>query len=359
MKKDELRNFRSYRIYKYVASALIVSMATFLQYMCWPLVSPAPFLFYYPAVIFACLYGDGISAIILSLMLSHYFFTPPSFTFSFDKSDLFRQFIFFSSSLLVRYIVKKEVETKLKAEAVVESLQEEKEIREKFVSTLTHDLKTPLTAVKLSAQMLLRADNKESFKTFSEKLLHNLERIELMIRDLLDTNSIRAGKPLPLIIINMDMVSVVTGTINDMTSVHGERFKLKAPDELQGYWCVEAVRRILENLSINAIKYGKENGPVTITVVQTDDSVELKVHNEGNPLTEEERSKLFKPFERARSARKSGKQGWGLGLTLVKGLTESMGGNVSVESTLGDGTTFIVTLPMDARQYAVDKELRE
>jgi signal transduction histidine kinase len=111
---------------------------------------------------------------------------------------------------------------------------------------------------------------------------------------------------------------------------------------------------VLENLCGNAVKYGAPYRPVRVTLVQINDSVTIEVHNEGNPISAAGREKLFQPFKRIEGGDSSGRPagGWGLGLTLVKGIVQAHGGCVAVQSDPGTGTVFLVTLPLDSRQLA-------
>jgi signal transduction histidine kinase len=95
---------------------------------------------------------------------------------------------------------------------------------------------------------------------------------------------------------------------------------------------------------------------VRVTLVQRGDRVTIEVHNEGNPISAADREKLFQPFKRIDgSDRTGGPAGWGLGLTLVKGIVEAHGGSVAVQSEAGIGTTFGVTLPCDSRRPREDQ----
>lgn len=351
MKSEELAEFKKHRFYKYLASAFIVTLATFVQHLLWPLVSPAPFLFYYPAIIFASIYGDGNFAILLSMICAQYFFISPYFDISMKlPDDVIRQVVFLFSAYTLRYLVKKQVEAKLEAEDAVEKLQDEKEIREKFVSTLTHDLQTPLTSAKLSMQLLMRMPEKTSIEKNGERVLSSLTRVEHMIRDLLDSNKIRAGKKLPLSVTQLDICECIHKTITELIAIHGERFIVSAPGKVQGFWCEDAIQRILENLCSNAVKYGSETTPITIYIEEDTDHVHLRVHNLGNTIPYHKLDIMFNAYERLKHETQEVKKGWGLGLTLVKGLSEAQGGKVSVISDV-DGTTFSVSLPKDVRQY--------
>ena len=231
-------------------------------------------------------------------------------------------------------------------------LEEERELREKFVATLSHDLRTPLTAARLNAQMLPRKGSDPTFLYRSAaRITENLDRADAMIRDMLDANRIRAGEGLPIEVSDCDLTPLARETLEELSLVHGDRFVLKAPESLPGHWSCDGLRRIIENLCNNAIKYGTREHPVTITLAQVGpDEVSVSVHNWGPPIAPEELKQLFQQYRRADSAEAGPHKGWGLGLTVVEGLARAHGGSVRVESAQETGTTFTVTLARDLRQ---------
>jgi PAS domain S-box-containing protein len=231
---------------------------------------------------------------------------------------------------------------------VTARLEEERDLRERFVATLTHDLRTPLTAAKLNAHMLARkgSDPAVLYK-LTARLTENLDRADRMIRDLLDANRIRAGEGLPLEISECDLNALARETLEELSLVHGDRFVLNAHQAIRGYWSCSGLRRIIENLCGNAIKYGSCEHPVTVSVAQDGpDEVSVSVHNWGPPIPPEDQKLLFQQYRRMDSAQK----GWGLGLTLVEGLAKAHRGTVRVESKRETGTTFTVTVARDIRQ---------
>jgi PAS domain S-box-containing protein len=233
------------------------------------------------------------------------------------------------------------------AETALHQLQLERDLREQFVSSLSHDLRTPLSAAKMSAQMIPRQTNlPDKVYSLAARVRHNIDRADQMITDLLDANRIRAGQKLPIEVAACELHQVVVDTLENLATVHGERFSLQGEERLQGDWDAQAIRRLLENLCNNAIKYGDPTGRVTVTLNDGRDQAELAVHNWGTPIPPEDQTRLFEHFARTKSAESSGKKGWGIGLTLVKGVAEAHGGSVSVESTAEkSGTTFRVRLP--------------
>lgn len=348
----KLREFKSHRGYKYLVSLVIVTLAAILQNLMWEYIEPAPFILFYPAVILACLHGDGNFAILLSCLAYQYYFVPPPDTLRMLwPDDYLRMSLFLISTIMIRKIIRGQTTEKLKAEAAVERLEEsekklmlEREAREKFVSTLTHDLQTPLTAAKLHLELIKRKkDDPEAITKSLIKTFSNITRVEVMIQNLLDANRIKAGEKMHVIRAEVSMNSIIDKTIKDMTAIHGDRFKTKCPEDITGVWSAESIRRILENLCNNAVKYGDES-PITICTDVIKDGVILSVNNKGSTVSEEESKRLFDPFQRANSV-KGQKKGWGIGLTLVKGLTEAHNGTVSVQSDEKDGTTFSIYLP--------------
>ena len=118
-----------------------------------------------------------------------------------------------------------------------------------------------------------------------------------MIRNLLDANRLKAGERLAIELAYCELNEIVEDTLADLATLHGDRFVLKAETKIQGHWSKSELRRVLENLCGNAIKYGDPYRPVEVTLVQTPDSVKIGVHNEGNPIAATDREKLFQAFQ--------------------------------------------------------------
>ncbi|MCM2350918.1 MAG: PAS domain-containing sensor histidine kinase [Bacteriovoracaceae bacterium] len=241
--------------------------------------------------------------------------------------------------------------TRKKLEATKLELEMERDLREIFISTLSHDLRTPMTVIKSAAQMLKRKANlPEMVKSLPDLIMSNVERADDMIRDLLDANRIKAGKGLPISIQFCRLDLIVQDGIAGLEKIHDKRFKFENKvDEINGYWDSKAILRLLENLANNAIKYGESQSDVTITLNATDEWVEISVHNFGHPIPEDEQKMLFNHYHRSKTAGRTAQTGWGIGLTLVKGIAEAHRGTVEVNSDAKNGTTFTVRMPRDAR----------
>ncbi len=223
-------------------------------------------------------------------------------------------------------------------------------LKDQFINTLTHDLRTPLSVIDMSAQLLqLKSKETAMVLKLADRILANSKRCDSMIQDLLDTNRIRAGHGMSLHIEHCDLISIIQETMDELSSLHGDRFIFNGPASVKAYWSKKGIRRILENLCSNAIKYGAKNFPVLISVDEVDSTINLSAKNHGEPIPKENMSSLFQQFSRARSAQSSGKLGWGIGLTIVKGITEAHCGEIKVRSAEQEGAVFTVSLPKDAR----------
>lgn len=230
--------------------------------------------------------------------------------------------------------------------ADIQDLKLERDLRERFVSTLTHDLRNPLSAARISAQLLGRPGiDDEGRARASQRMLTSIDRTDGMIQDLLDANRIRAGQPVPLRVRDLDLSGMLRETVAELEGLHGPRVRLALEGDLKGQWDGEALRRVVENLVTNAIKYGSATEPVIVEARGGSDLVEFRVRNQGEPIPAGDLPHLFDQFRRSRRAERGGNEGWGLGLTLVRGIAEAHGGATWVVSTREEGTTFTVRIP--------------
>jgi signal transduction histidine kinase len=234
-----------------------------------------------------------------------------------------------------------------------DQLEREKLVRERFVSTLTHDMKTPLTAARVSAQLLGRRWGEPGVaEKLIGRIIESIDRADQMIQDLLDVNRVQAGEDLALNMSEHDLREIAQSTLEDLRVIHGHRFRLEAPESELGYWNRDALRRILENLCTNAVKYGHPLENIHVTLKPEPESVSITVLNHGEPISPEDQATLFEYHQRSKAAQFGEQRGWGLGLALVRGLTEAHGGRAEVESDPQGGTRFRIHLPRDARKPA-------
>ncbi len=237
------------------------------------------------------------------------------------------------------------------AEAAAAFANYQYRLREQFISALAHDLRTPLTAATASAQLILRQPEKVDLtQRLSARIVDSIARTDRMIEDLLDSNLVRSGGILPLDLERSDLRNIVKTTLEEVTAALGNRFVYEPGEPpIIGYWDVRYLKRAIENVLVNAVKYGDPFNPVKVFVKATDMKVSISIHNQGHPIEAQDLETLFDPFQRSSKVPKQGRTGWGIGLSLVKGVCEAHKGEVSVQSQAGIGTTFTLTLPLDAR----------
>jgi len=224
-----------------------------------------------------------------------------------------------------------------------------KEVQETLSRTLVHDLRSPLTIAKLCLGLLrIGEDNKDYNKSIQRRISTSLDRIDAMIYHLLDASIIKAGPKIKLHIEEIDLASLITRFVSEFNLIGANRFMVSSPQSLIGYWDEEGLIRILENLATNALKYSDPESPIFISAESNDERVQIVVHNIGKSIAHEDQGLIFDEFRRAKNV--ENKPGWGLGLTVVKSITEAHGGWVKVKSFELSGTTFTVDLPIDCRK---------
>jgi signal transduction histidine kinase len=222
--------------------------------------------------------------------------------------------------------------------------------REQFVATLAHDLRSPLAAATVAAQLIPHLRDFDKLAEVADKLSRNLQRVDRMIQDLLDTAMFQQGQRLSLHPSNFDIAELVREVCEQAVSVFGPRFDIVG-DPIKGWWGRDAIKRALENLISNAVKYGAPDTPIRISFQEYHQRILLSVHNQGEPIPPDQLELVFQVFRRAKAAKDGDKQGWGIGLPYVRSVAESHGGSIDLDSAQERGTTFSLDLPVDSRPF--------
>jgi signal transduction histidine kinase len=229
-------------------------------------------------------------------------------------------------------------------DAATQFSQTLREIQEMFMVTLTHDMRGSVNVVKMGTQLILRRlERGDSHVDVATRMLTAVDRMDAMIQNLLDASRIRAGQSLKLDFEECYLDQLLHEVIEDLSFTHGDRFVVVADSTIKSKCSRKQMRRVIENLAINAVKYGAPNTPITLTLQQTATQIELTIHNQGTPIAVEAQSILFQQFRRTVSAEEE--TGWGLGLFLAKNIIEKHQGTIEVESAEDKGTSFIIKLP--------------
>lgn len=219
--------------------------------------------------------------------------------------------------------------------------------RHKMAAALSHDMRNPLSVMVTSAHLLSIAASPEKTPAIAKRILDNGQRLGTMIEELLDALSFNRGEKLPLELSQFDVLELAR-SVGEDASVADAAVCSVAGNPVLGYWCVRSLRRALENLVINGIKYGDGNG-VQIKIDEAHGRMLMSVHNSGNPIPAEHHGQVFEYLWRDGSTKD--KRGWGIGLPFVKNVAESHGGSVAVDSSPASGTTFLIDIPVDCRPF--------
>ena len=223
-------------------------------------------------------------------------------------------------------------------------------LRERFVATLTHDLRNPLSNAHVAAQLIERSLDLAQMKRLARVITDNLSRMDGMIQDLLHSAAFHAGERLTLRIEEFDIQEVIKDVCDEFTVKHGPRFQFLG-GTATGWWDRDAIRRAIENIIGNAVKYGAPDTPIRIKADSLDGRMILAVHNEGEPIPADQIESIFQVFRRAAAAKNGNKEGWGIGLPYVRSVAESHGGSVAADSAASRGTTFMIDIPLDSRPF--------
>ncbi|HEX9296595.1 MAG TPA: GAF domain-containing protein [Polyangiaceae bacterium] len=243
---------------------------------------------------------------------------------------------------------------RIEAERAAERLTEALRIREDFLAIAGHELKTPLSALLLHIQSLERAVRANMPLTKLderlEKASHAGLRLENLINEMLDFSRIAAGR-LRLEPETFELGALVRETVerfSEQAMRARAPISLQAPPDVVGVWDRLRIDQVLSNLIANAIKYGRGK-PIDVSLAAEADEVVIRVVDRGIGIEPNQQKKIFDRFERAVGAREFG--GFGLGLWISRQIVEASGGRIEVASTLGQGSTFTVRLPMQPKDH--------
>lgn len=231
-----------------------------------------------------------------------------------------------------------------------DKLLETMELKAQFISTVSHELRTPLTAIREGISIVLdgvAGKIKPKQREFLELSKRNVDRLSMLINDVLDFQKLESGR------MKFDLsLNDVAKTINeaaDTMKLFADKHKVKllidiAPDIGQAMFDHNRVIQILTNLLSNAIKFTPEDGKVTLRAARQNNEIVITVTDTGMGIPKDDLPKIFERFYRVKRPGKE-IQGTGLGLPIVAQITTQHQGRILVDSEIGKGTTFTVYLP--------------
>jgi signal transduction histidine kinase len=232
-------------------------------------------------------------------------------------------------------------------------------LKSDFVSNVSHELRTPLALIRLYAETLElgRITTQEKKQQYYRIIRKESERLTALINNILDFSRIEAGRK-EYEFRNTDIAELVHNTLESyryQIEQQGFAFEESIDSNLPAVPVDrEAIARALVNLVNNALKYSSDEKFLGVKLYRDDHVVKLEVADHGIGIARRDQSKIFEKFYRAGDPLVHNTKGSGLGLSLVRHITEAHGGDIAVESTPGKGSRFILTLPLaGATQSAV------
>ncbi len=244
------------------------------------------------------------------------------------------------------------VTDKIERNLLRDAVQELSRSRDRFLSTVAHELKTPLTSIRGYTQLLKRYLARETPDPVrSRRSVNGLEiqvnRFIKLSDDLLDAARMNQHK-LDLHVVNVDLSEIartVCERVGEVESAEDSRIILDAPNELPGMWDEARIDQLIEILLSNALRYSVDCN-VHFKVERDDHEVLLSISDHGIGIDADDMERIFEPFERGRVAAGM-TTGSGLGLYRAQEIAQHHGGSMEIESRLNDGTTVTVRLPID------------
>lgn len=228
-----------------------------------------------------------------------------------------------------------------------ETAEEAVRHQERFVAGLSHDLRNPIGTAIMGLKILEEDLNPgDEYREVFEVINRSLKRAEEMLKDLLDVARLSSGFEFVLQPGPCDLNELVLEAISDHEATQGKRFILEQKATVMGHWDKSALRRVIDNLLSNALKYGDIEAPITLEISKNQSSAFLSVHNQGQTIAKASQAQLFAPFTRVEGQEGAQHEGWGLGLSVVKAIAKAHGGDVNVESEATAGTRFQIILPL-------------
>ncbi|GAB1429816.1 hypothetical protein MASR2M18_06490 [Ignavibacteria bacterium] len=237
--------------------------------------------------------------------------------------------------------------------------------KNELLAVVAHDLKNPLAGVAIAVSLIFEHRKSMTNNQLNEQLrmiLRTTDSMKELVTKLLDVNALESGK------INITYESAaVEPIILELTDEYRSRLNAKkigifcsVGNNLELITDKRCLKEILDNLLSNAIKFSPPDRNIFITASDESDTISIGIRDEGPGIPDTDLRKLFTKFSRLTAKPTAGENSTGLGLSIVKKLTELLGGHVRCESVVGKGTTFIITLPVNptaANKYKFEKEV--
>lgn len=248
---------------------------------------------------------------------------------------------------------------------IIDDLAEERRVdvvRRDFVANVSHELKTPVGAISLLAEAVLAAaDDAEQVRHFAERMQVEASRLSTLVQDVIDLSRLQGDDPLTRAeVVNVDdLVSRAVDEVRTLALRNQIEIEVGEPCECLVYGDERQLLAALRNLLMNAVAYSASHTRVAVGIRVADSLVEIAVKDQGIGIAANDLDRVFERFYRVDPARSRVTGGTGLGLAIVKHVSQNHGGECTVWSEVGVGSTFTIRLPVYAPSEASDDSLIE
>ena len=251
-------------------------------------------------------------------------------------------------------VIARDITERKRAELELRKMNEElkklDQLKSDFVSTVSHELRTPMTIIREGVSQILDGllgETTEDQKQFLTITLNGIDRLSRIINDLLDISKLEAGKielerqPVNLVALAQEAMQIFNSKVKEK----GLELQLaNQSQEIEAHVDHDKLIQVLTNLIDNAIKF-TEQGHIEIGVTEQNGTIVCNVSDTGQGIPEQDLGRVFGKFQQFGRTAGPGEKGTGLGLAIVKHIMQRHGGNISIESVVGHGATFVCTFP--------------
>lgn len=223
---------------------------------------------------------------------------------------------------------------------------ERAELERTLVGIVTHDLKSPISAILMTAELYLRQNRPlDEMRAGLRRIGVSAERATRMISDLLDFTQARLGG-IRIHPATCELTAIVDSAVDEaQASYPGRLIYTSHEGRTAGTWDGDRLVQVVTNLVVNAVHYSAESSPIEVRTYRDDDTATIEVHNAGEPIPAHTLEVLFQPMQRGDHTSPRSLRSIGLGLFIVDRIVRSHHGSISVRSDVASGTTFTVELP--------------
>ena len=240
-------------------------------------------------------------------------------------------------------------------QAIAESVERYSKLlktsQDMFLAILGHDLRNPLSTIIVSAQMLLMYDDvNDKVKADATRIYNTSHRMNKLINDILDYSGNQLGQGLSVILTPTNLAKICNDIIEEQQIAHPKRsIVVESNGTFDGNWDEHRIAQVFSNLLGNAIQHGVSESPIQVNLTSTQDSVNIKISNQGIPIPKSKLKTIFEPMTRHEENENkdySQKSSLGLGLYISREIVLAHNGVLNVTSTKKEGTTFEISLPI-------------